>query len=317
MTDGVDMTFEFARLPRWSHALLPAMDRAIFYHVRRGSIRLKVASCPAVEIREGECASLPVGNAHSISVVGEEGSSPPLPISWHPTLFDLESQPGYSSRDAILFRSTISLSANTYPGLLPQLVLIDNARLAGFPGFGTLIALFQQSIDMPPRFRVLAQPRLAELLATAIDIVGLAEMEDILPKIPGQDGRMRRTLEKIHESPESSWSLETLAQAAGASRSAFVAHFKHAVGDTPLGYITKLRMYKAARLLRTGDSSLADVAAQMGYTTDASFSKAFTRIIGVSPGRFRSGFPQARNRRGGKISPALAPRTPALPARET
>lgn len=298
MTESVDMTLEFARLPRRGHVLLPAMDRAIFYQVRRGRIRLKVTDRPVVEIGESECASLPVGSAHAISLVGEGGGSAPASIAWHPTLLELESQTGHSSKDAILFRSTISLSANAYPGLLPQLVLMDRARLASFPGFGALVELFQQTVDMPPRLRVLAQPRLAELLATAIDIVGLAEMENIIPKISGQDGRMRRTLEKIHESPETPWSLETLAQAAGASRSAFVARFKQSVGDTPLGYITKLRMYKAARLLRTGDSNLSNVAAQMGYTTDASFCKAFTRIVGVSPGRFRSGFPKVRNRRG-------------------
>jgi AraC-like DNA-binding protein len=314
MDGDVDMTFEFAHLPQGGHAAVPAMDRAIFYQVRCGSIRLKPAGHSAVEISEGECASLPVGDAHTITALGEETGATRHTLCWHEALAGSETEAGQPGKNAVLFRSTISLSANAYPGLLPKLVLIDHARLASFPGLSALVTLFQQTVDMPPRFRVMAQPRLAELIATAIDIVGLADMEEIIPKIPGQDGRMRRTLEKIHGSPEAPWSLEVLAKAAGASRSAFVAHFKETVGDTPLGYITKLRMYKAARLLRTGDSSLSDVAARMGYTTDASFSKAFTRVIGVPPGRFRSGSSQMHSRRSKKIGPQSLRRTSALPA---
>jgi AraC-like DNA-binding protein len=287
---GLDITFEFASLSKGCLIALPDTDQAILYHVRKGTVRIKVANRPALELGEGESASLPGGSQHSIAPVARARATA-TPVAWYPKLSDLPEQPGNRDASAVLFRSTISRSANAYPGLLPEVVVMDRSRLRKIPWFGTLIELFQQTVEMPPRLRLPAQERLAALIATAIDMAGLEELENIVAYSASQDSRMRRTLEKIHEIPEAEWTLENLSQAAGSSRSAFVARFKQIVDEAPLAYITKLRMYKAARLLRSGDHSLSDLAALMGYATDAAFSKAFRRVVGLPPGRFRNALP--------------------------
>jgi AraC-like DNA-binding protein len=71
------------------------------------------------------------------------------------------------------------------------------------------------------------------------------------------------------------------------SRSAFAVRFKELMGETPLEYLTRWRVYQAARLLREGDKKLIDVAHSIGYDSDGAFNKAFKRIMGATPGDYR------------------------------
>jgi AraC-like DNA-binding protein len=91
----------------------------------------------------------------------------------------------------------------------------------------------------------------------------------------------------MHERIENPWTVETLAAAAGMSRSAFALRFKELLGETPLEYLTNWRMYKATGLLREGDRKLFEVAKSVGYDSDAAFSKAFKRVLGLAPRELR------------------------------
>jgi AraC-like DNA-binding protein len=71
------------------------------------------------------------------------------------------------------------------------------------------------------------------------------------------------------------------------SRSAFALRFKELLGETPLEYLTNWRMYKATGLLLEEDKKLFDVAKSVGYESDAAFSKAFKRVLGVAPREYR------------------------------
>ena len=78
--------------------------------------------------------------------------------------------------------------------------------------------------------------------------------------------------------------VESLAESAGMSRSAFAVRFKELLGQTPLEYVTEWRMQKAMQLLEQRDKKHVDVARLVGYESDAAFSKAFKRVVGASPG---------------------------------
>lgn len=93
-------------------------------------------------------------------------------------------------------------------------------------------------------------------------------------------------LQLMHAQPEVSWSVVSLAKEVGMSRSAFASNFTRLVGETPMQYLTKWRMIKAANLLRSG-MLLAEVAVLSGYESDSSFSKVFKRYHGISPGNYR------------------------------
>jgi AraC-like DNA-binding protein len=83
--------------------------------------------------------------------------------------------------------------------------------------------------------------------------------------------------------------VASLAEQVGMSRSAFADKFADVVGESPMEYVTRWRLQKAASLLRAGELALAEVAARVGYQSDAAFNKAFKRLMGVTPGAYRRG----------------------------
>jgi len=100
-----------------------------------------------------------------------------------------------------------------------------------------------------------------------------------------------------------------LAAKVGLSRSGFAARFTDLVGEPPLQYLVRWRIARAAELLRDTEDSLARIAARVGYQGVPSFSKAFKRWRGVSPGVFRRR--QTRHRpMSGELSPTRAKLSP-------
>ncbi|MCP3099732.1 AraC family transcriptional regulator [Myxococcus sp. K15C18031901] len=101
------------------------------------------------------------------------------------------------------------------------------------------------------------------------------------------DPRIGGVLQRMHEKPETPWTLEGLARLASMSRSVFAERFRDLVGEAPLAYLTRWRMHRAMGLMRDRHRSLAEVARAVGYETESSFGKAFKRSVGVTPGTFR------------------------------
>ena len=105
------------------------------------------------------------------------------------------------------------------------------------------------------------------------------------------DPQVGSALSAIHDRVNTPWTVESLAEAAGMSRSAFAARVKELLGQTPLEYVTEWRMQKAMQYLEQRDKKLIEVARSVGYESDAAFSKAFKRVVGANPGEFvRRGF---------------------------
>lgn len=121
------------------------------------------------------------------------------------------------------------------------------------------------------------------------------------------DKQLRFVLSAMHESVGQRWSVASLASSAGMSRSGFAARFKCVLGESPLEYLTRWRMYKAAQLLRESDLKVAKIASLVGYESDAAFNRTFKKIIGEAPGNYRKSFWAAH-------PPVADPRVPAAPA---
>lgn len=102
-----------------------------------------------------------------------------------------------------------------------------------------------------------------------------------------RDPQVRAAVALVHHDCARDWTLDSLAKAAGLSRSVLAARFREAMGDTPLAYVRTVRLQRAMRLLAESDGTLEQVAAQVGYQDAFGFSKAFKRAVGMSPGQFR------------------------------
>ena len=104
-----------------------------------------------------------------------------------------------------------------------------------------------------------------------------------------KDSQIGQALALIHRQPDEAWTVESLASRVSLSRSAFSAKFKQLVGEPPMQYLTRVRLTKAAALLRTQSATLVEVAQSVGYDSEVAFSKAFKRYLGIAPGAYRQG----------------------------
>jgi AraC-like DNA-binding protein len=102
-----------------------------------------------------------------------------------------------------------------------------------------------------------------------------------------RDQVVGRALTRLHEAPARPWSLHGLAREVGISRSALAERFTHFVGRPPMQYLTSWRMQLAARRLADGDAKVAAVALDVGYDSEAAFSRAFRRATGMPPAEWR------------------------------
>jgi len=100
------------------------------------------------------------------------------------------------------------------------------------------------------------------------------------------DKQLSRALNAMHEDPANRWTVQTLAERAGMSRSVFSQKFKQAVGSAPLEYLTRWRMLLAGDRLANGKESVSAVALSLGYESESAFSTAFKRTLGCSPRKY-------------------------------
>jgi AraC-like DNA-binding protein len=104
-----------------------------------------------------------------------------------------------------------------------------------------------------------------------------------------QDQQIGQALALIHRDPAQPWTVERLARQTAMSRSAFAARFTDLVGEPAMRYVTRWRMHVAINRLKDRDSTVSEIARGLGYESEAAFSRAFKRIVGVSPGQARAG----------------------------
>ncbi len=100
------------------------------------------------------------------------------------------------------------------------------------------------------------------------------------------DERLTAALTAIHEDPGRNWTLTCLAGRAGMSRSVFARRFRDVIGETPMEYLTVLRMIKASDQLLSSGNTISAVAATVGYQSENAFNTAFKRIMGSPPRQY-------------------------------
>ena len=172
---------------------------------------------------------------------------------------------------------------NPIVGALPDVVQVPLAEVDGLQP--ALDLLFAEADRRRCGSRVLVDRMfevvLIQLLRWIVDHPGRVGISGGL--IAGlSDARLARALVGLHRAPQDAWSLSTMAGVAGMSRSAFAAAFKAATGTTPAAYLTDWRLTLASSLMRSG-RPVKLVAAETGFASASSLSKAFRQRLGASP----------------------------------
>jgi AraC-like DNA-binding protein len=113
------------------------------------------------------------------------------------------------------------------------------------------------------------------------------------------DKHLSKAIQAMHSGIDRSWSVESLAREARMSRSAFALKFRTVLGQTPLEYLTRWRMYKAGAMIRSNHMSFSEVASAIGYGSESSFSRVFRREMGEAPREYRRKCAALRSSVGG------------------
>jgi AraC-like DNA-binding protein len=182
---------------------------------------------------------------------------------------------------------------------LPRMLHVQLGGEASWVGQVLRIAADESHRRSPGGEAVLE--RMSEMMFIAV----LRRFVDTLPD--GQTGWLAglrdpgvgRALALLHQRPGDPWTLESLGESAGLSRSVLHERFVHFIGQPPIQYLASWRMQLAAARLRDSDAKLIEIALDVGYESEAAFSRAFKRVLGAAPGAWR------RARRDGR-TPAAA-----------
>lgn len=171
--------------------------------------------------------------------------------------------------------------ATLLSSLLPELVVVRGEhRLAML-----MELLGDEAVGNKPGREVVLQHLLEVLLIEALR--SAAELGHSPGLVRGlSDERLATAIRGMHTKPERGWSVAELAREAAMSRSGFHERFQSAIGMAPMEYLQAWRLAMAKDLLRRGESSVSEVARRVGYRSSSAFNVAFTREVGVSPGRY-------------------------------
>lgn len=258
---------------------------AMAYNAEAGALMVKLPNRDAVLVEEGGHCSLPKGTDHEIYVPGhrlcrvQRLEAPFVPAA-------LSNDSG-----SLVFATSIAASSNPLPDIVPDIVALAKQEMAGDRRLDLVFDMLRHHATLDGDDRSQISNRLAEVAAIILIEHVLRDLKaDGLNAAAGVTApQIRRVLQAIHEKPQHDWSLDALARHGGLSRSVLAERFKAIVGQPPIDYLTRVRMARAARMLETSDLSVADVAFRVGYQSDASFHKAFRRMMGTSPSAYRQG----------------------------
>lgn len=111
-----------------------------------------------------------------------------------------------------------------------------------------------------------------------------------------RDPDVGKTLALLHRQPAHSWTIASLANEVGMSRSVLAERFRRYLAETPIAYLTRWRLQLGAQKLTSSSHSVAEIAAEVGYESEPSFNRAFKREFGLPPARFRHQSKSGRNK---------------------
>lgn len=286
--------------PGWSVATKPARELAprilpdaehlVPYHIlSEGSCWGGLHGEPRVRMQPGDVLIFPRGDAHVMSSQDRDVVEPPVGAQ-APGPYPSTVRVGVGQRDTILMCGFLGCDSGPFNPLLSAL-----PRMLHMPsiGSGWLSSLPEQVLrewrdPRPGSVTVLtrlAEVMFIEVLRQHIAVIGFQERGWLAAL---RDPLVGAALSKLHERPAHSWTLHELASDVAASRSVLAERFAEVVGIPPMQYLTQWRLQLAADLLRRSRAKLSAIAAQVGYDSEAAFSRAFKRATGLSPGAYRS-----------------------------
>lgn len=278
----------------WAFEMPAIADSVSFHVVVSGGCRIELPGEDAIGLRSGDVAIVPHGLGHLVADGPEGAEGRRVDLIPQEYLNDHYSvlRYGGGGRATQLVCGVVSIedaaSRELVRALPSTIVVSGDVRSTGSP-IGDTVRLMAGELIHPQPGGAAVAARLADILVVQAIRAWIAGDDDAasgwLRAV--RDERVGRAIEAIHADPGRAWTVERLARVATMSRSAFGARFTEVVGETPVAYLTRWRMNLARARLAGGLETVGEVADSLGYRSEASFNRAFVRVIGRTPGLVR------------------------------
>jgi AraC-like DNA-binding protein len=288
---GAVMAQLIAREP-WGVAVDP-VPGAVFHAVVAGSCWLRMPGRAPQRLMPGDVVLLPTNTPHEL-VSSVDGRTESLRFDNDPRRTpegDMILQgPGAATRVLCAAYDYDHEVAHPLMSQLPPVLYVP----AGMPGVdggvaATLGLLALELGGRPPGSRAAVGRLIDVMLIHAMRAWLRMQGEDATDGwlLALRDPVVAGAMNAIHQRPGEAWTVASLAREVSVSRATLARRFADLVGETPPGYLTRWRMDLAAQRLRDTEDTVDAIAAAVGYRSEYSFSRAFTRHRGIAPGRYR------------------------------
>ncbi|SEU12254.1 AraC family transcriptional regulator [Variovorax sp. OV084] len=259
--------------------------RPFYCVIVEGSCRLEVDGQEPITLQEKDFVLIPSAHGFTMSSLEAPTTSEGIDPS---TVSFLEGEtrhgnPGGPPDVRLLVGYCVfgSPDAALLVTLLPELIHVrDESRLAAL-----VQLVVGESREQRPARDVILSRLLEVLFIEALrSTAGTAASPGLVRGLA--DPRLAVAIRQMHESPTRPWTVAQLAKEAALSRSTFFERFSRTVGVAPMEYLLAWRMAMAKNLLRRKEAGIAEVAQRVGYSSASTFNVAFTRYVGMPPGRY-------------------------------
>lgn len=288
-----------------AEAVMPGCDHVMEYHmVAKGDGWAAVSGLPPVRLFTGDIVMFPQGDRHVISsapglqpnrrepewVMARRNDPKPIPITVRHGVVDDQTRLPIDEAEAVLVCGFLGCDLKPFNPLvaaLPRMLHLPAARAGDWVSRVIDQAVVESNLPRPGGDAVLE--RLSEMMFVDAARRYLDSLpEDATGWLAGlRDRYVGKALALMHERPDQAWSVDDLAHDVGLSRSALHERFVQFVGQPPMQYLASWRIQVASRLLRETSRTVAAIALDVGYDSEAAFSRAFRRMVGAPPATWR------------------------------
>ena len=274
--------------------LLSGAEHIVLYHyVAEGRLTVQIPNERPFEIEAGEVVILPHNHEH---LLGSRVDLPPVPSK-----DVVRSSPsgglwvahhgggGERTRVVCGFLGCDRLEGNPLASSLPPLLRFDVRH-------GSAAAWMRSALEFAADEIAVRRAGSEAILAKLSELLFVEALRRYVEALPDEqtgwlaglrDPYVSRALSLLHGRVAQDWTVDDLGREVGLSRSALADRFTRLIGEPPMRYLARWRIQVAAHQLRNSDASLARIAEQVGYESEAAFNRAFKRSFGVPPATWR------------------------------
>jgi len=265
----------------------------LFHYVAEGRLLAQIENDKPTEIAAGEILILPHNQGH---LLGSHLSLPPVATR---DIVRLSSENsfwvirhgggGEQTRIVCGFLSCDRIEGNLLVRALPPVLLFDTRQ-------GTSGAWMKSSLEFAAEQMAARRAGCEAVLAKLSELLFVEALRHYVDGLPDdqtgwiaglKDPLVSLALALLHGRVAQAWTVDDLGREVGLSRSALADRFTRLIGEPPMRYLARWRSQLAAHQLHSSHATLARIAKQVGYESEAAFSRAFKRNLGVPPATWR------------------------------